>query len=237
VTRVSRNSKFKIQNSKLRCLHLFNQKSEITGTRARVQKSLSGFTLLELMISITMLVIIIVIISAAMRIGFRSVASGEKKVESLERLRTSLSIINAQIQSGLPITFLDQGATKYYFKGGGKSLQLSTNYSVWGGQRGYVIVTYRVETDQSGKQALYASEHIIGMETSRETKLLEAFNDIHFEYFEKGLTVDEPGKWVQDWTNDAAIPTKIRLHLLSGMKERSMIIPVRARGLPGGSPT
>ena len=163
----------------------------------------------------------------------RSVASGEKKVESLERLRASLSIINAQIQSGLPLTFLDQGATKHYFKGDGKSLQLSTNYSVWGGQRGYVIVAYRVETDPSGKQALFASEHIIGIETSRETKLFEGFDEIRFEYFEKALTVDEPGKWVEDWTKDTAIPTKIRLRLLSGTKERLMIIPVRARGLPG----
>jgi general secretion pathway protein J len=200
-------------NSKLRCRH--------------------GFTLLELMISISMLVIIIVIISGAMRLGSRSIASGEKKIEALERLRTSLSIINAQIQSGLPIMYNDQGATKYYFKGDSKSLQLSTNYSVWGGQRGYVIVTYRVEFNRLGKQALYASEHIIGIEASRETKLLDGFDDIHFEYFEKGLTVNEPGKWVPGWTNEVIIPSKIRLYLLSGMKERLIIIPVRARGLTG----
>ena len=112
------------------------------------------------MISIAMLVIIIVVISGAMRIGSRSIASGEKKVESLERLRTSLSIINAQIQSGLPVTFLDQGATKYYFKGDRNSLQLSTNYSIWGGQRGYVIVAYRVErTVQENRPSCIGTYH------------------------------------------------------------------------------
>jgi hypothetical protein len=181
-----------------------------------------------------MLVIIILIISGAMRLGFRSVTAGEKKVESLERLRTSLSIINAQIQSGFPMTISDQGEKKYYFQGTGKSLQLSTNYSVWGGQRGYVIVNYRVERDASGKESLYASEHIVGMEASRETKLLDAFDEIRFDYSEAELTGEGGDSWVEEWTDDTTIPSKIRLHLLSGMKERSMIIPVRARGLSGG---
>ena len=204
--------------------------------KSKIRRVHGGFTLLELMISISMLVIIILIISGAMRLASRSIASGEKKIEALERLRASLSIINAQVQSGLPVMYGDQGALKYYFKGDIRSLQLSTNYSVWGGQRGYVIVTYRVGLDPQGKQALYASEHIIGIEASRETKLLDGFDDIHFEYFEKGLTVNEPGKWVQYWTNDAIIPSKIRLRLLSGFKERSLIIPVRAKGLPSGTP-
>ena len=240
-------------------------------------RSRLGFTLLELIISISMLVIIIVIISGAMRLASRSIADGERKIEALERLRTSFSIINAQIQSGMPLMYSDQGGLslqgtqgpqqgvqqgakpgvqgaqgtqqgaqqstpqqgvqgtqgvlgiqKSYFKGDGKSLQLSTNYSIWGGQKGYVLVTYRVDTDRSGKRALYASEHIIGIEASRETKLLEGFDDIGFEYFEKGLVVGEPGTWVQQWTNDTATPSKIRLYLLSGSKERRMVLPIRA---------
>jgi general secretion pathway protein J len=195
-----------------------------------------GFTLLELLISITMLVIIIVIIGGAMRLGSSSIAAGEKRAESIERLRNSISIMQAQIQSGFPLTVDDQGVSRYYFQGDNKSLQLSTNYSIWGGQRGYVVVSYRVERAASGKETLYASEHIVGIEAARETKLLEAFDDIHFEYFEKGLPGEEQGRWVQEWTDDNLIPSKIRLHLLSGRKDRSVIIPIRATGLsPGGS--
>ena len=209
-----------------------------------------GFTLLELMISISMLVIIMVIISGAMRLASRSITAGERKVESLERLRTSLSIINAQVQSETPLMYSEQGAQstlgtqspqtvqgaplKSYFKGSRNSLQLSTNYSIWGGQKGHVIVSYRVETDLAGKRSLYASEHIIGIEASRETKLLEGFDDIGFEYSDKALVVGEPGTWVQEWTNDTTTPSKIRLYLLSGSKERWMILPLRARALTGG---
>lgn len=239
----------------------------------------NGFTLLELMISITMLAIIVVIISGAMRLASRSFASAERKVEALERLTTSLSIINAQIQSAAPLTYTDQGvlgtqtsqntaqsaqrtqtaqgaqttgsqnvpaaqgsqtaqntqAPKFYFKGDRRSLQFTTNYSVWGGQKGYVIVTYRVEPDRPGKVSLYASEHLVGVEATRQTKLLDGFDDIGFGYFQNGLTTGEAGTWVQDWTSDTTIPAKIRLYLLAGSRERLMVLPVRARPLTGGT--
>ncbi len=185
-----------------------------------------GFTLLELLISIVMLGIIMVILVGALRLGFRSVESGEKKIESLERMRVSLSMIDSQIQSQIPLTYQEEEATKYYFTGERDSLQLSTNYSIWGGQKGYVIVTYSVSPEEEGKSVLYASEHIVGVEETKETKLLDAFDDIYFEYFYKGPT-DEVGNWVEQWTDTSKIPEKIKVHLMSGEKDLSLVIPVR----------
>jgi general secretion pathway protein J len=189
-------------------------------------KKSKGFTLLELLISIVMLGIIIVILVGALRLGFRSVESGEKKIESLERMRVSLSIIDSQIQSQIPLTYQEEETTKYYFTGEKDSLQFSTNYSIWGGQKGYVIVAYSVSPEEEGKAVLYASEHIVGVEETKETKLLDAFDDIYFEYFYKGPT-DEVGNWVEQWTDTSKIPGKIKVHLMSGKKDLSLIIPVR----------
>jgi general secretion pathway protein J len=62
-----------------------------------------GLTLLELIISITIIGIIILIITGAMQLSFRSVESGEKKIEALERMRSSLAVIDSQIQSEIPL--------------------------------------------------------------------------------------------------------------------------------------
>lgn len=193
-----------------------------------------GFTLLELMISIALISIIVVIIFGAMRLGFRSVDAGEKKVESLERVRASLNIIDSQIQSGIPLTYNKDGTKKNYFIGEKEYLQLSTNYSIWGGQRGYVVVAYRIEPDSHGKQALYASENTIGIENGKETKLLDSLDKLYFEYFYKGPT-DEKGNWIEQWTDESNIPEKIRLHLIDGENEISMIIPIRANNLQTSS--
>jgi general secretion pathway protein J len=188
-----------------------------------------GFTLLELLISIAMLGIIIVILVGALRLGFRSVDSGEKKMESIERMRMSLFIIDSQIQSQTLLTYQGEEAleeaAQYYFNGGRDSLEFSTNYSIWGGQKGYVVVSYSV-SEEGGKAVLYASEHVVGVEESKDTKLLDTFDDIYFEYFYKGPT-DEVGNWVEEWTDTSQIPAKIKVHLIKGGKDLPLIVPVR----------
>jgi hypothetical protein len=178
-----------------------------------------------------MLGIIMVILVGALRLGLRSVESGEKKIESLERMRVSVSIIDSQIQSQILLKSQNEEteegiAEEYYFTGERDSLQLSTNYSIWGGQKGYVIVAYSVSPEEKGKAVLYASEHIVGVEETKTTKLLDAFDDIYFEYFSKGPT-DEVGNWVEQWTDTANIPEKIKVHLMRGKKDLSLVIPVR----------
>jgi general secretion pathway protein J len=192
---------------------------------SQVNVNEKGFTLLELLISMVMLGIIVVILVGALRLGFRSVDSGERKADSLERMRVSLSVIDSQIQSQTALTYKEEEAENYYFTGEKDSLEFSTNYSIWGGQKGYVVVSYSVSEEQ-GKAVLYAAEHIVGIEETRGTKLLDAFDNIYFEYFYKGPT-DEVGNWVEEWTDSSQIPTKIKIHLVKGGKDIPLIVPVR----------
>lgn len=215
--------KGKRQNNGRSLAHFLNFKSSILSSR-------KGFTLLELMISTAIIAVIVVIIAGALRLGLKSVSSGEKRAETLERFRASLSIIDSQIQSEMPLTYKDEdGAMRYYFKGDRTSLDFSTNFSLWGGQTGYVIASYNVETDNSGKTSLSVSENIIGIEAKRTATLLEAYDDIYFEYFYKD-PAEENGKWIEQWTEDAIMPEKIRLRLVKDGKELSILIPMRTKG-------
>lgn len=196
--------------------------------------SIAGFTLLELIISITLVAIIVIIIAGAVNLGYRSFHSGEKKMNAVERLRSSLTIIDAQIQSGVPLTLEDGGVKQYYFMGEQDSLKFSTNYSIWGGQRGYVIVNYRVDADDRGKRTLFASEYKVGMENQKETKLLEGFDEITFDYFKQDET-EEEGEWVTQWADEEMMPTRIRINLVRGSTSLSYIVPVRVGGAIGES--
>ena len=194
----------------------------------------AGFTLLELIISITLVAIIVLIISVAANLGYRSFNSGEKKMNAVERLRSSLTIIDAQIQSGVPLTSEDGGVKQYNFMGEQDSLKFSTNYSIWGGQRGYVIVNYRVDTDDRGKRTLFASEYKVGMENQKETKLLEGFDEITFDYYKQDAT-EEEGEWITQWVDEEMMPTRIRINLVRGSNSLSYIMPVRVGGAIGES--
>ena len=186
-----------------------------------------GFTLLELLISLTLLVLIVVIATGAMRLGSRSVAAGEKKMDDRERFRTVLSLIDAQIQSQLPLTYEEAGNRKYYFRGDGKTLRFPTSYSIWSGRKGYVIVNYRIEADGSGREVLSASEQVPGIEGQSNTPLLEA-NAISLDYFYRDPT-EEKGTWLELLPEGPIIPEKIRFRLTRGQEQLTLVFPVRVR--------
>lgn len=196
-------------------------------------KSCRGFTLLELIISITMIAIIVSILGGVMRLGYRSLESGEKKIEHLERIRASLTVIEAQVQSSFPFPYVEEGEgeSKYYFTGERHLLQFPTNYSLWGGNTGYVIATYAVDTDQDGRQSLHVTENIIGTEGSYETKLSEAFDAIYFEYFFLDPT-EETGEWKEEWTDTTRTPSKVRLHFIRETGDIVYTVQMRVQGTP-----
>lgn len=199
-----------------------------------MSRSPGGFTLLELMISILIIGMIAGILTGALRLGINTVNSGEEKISSLQRLGSSVNIINAQIQSLSPLTFIDDGQERYFFEGDGESIRFSSNYSVWSGQQGYVLVGYRVEKGDDGKQSLYVTESLIGSETMRETMLLDSLDMVEFEYYYHS-PLEEAGEWLTGWDDALSLPGKVRLTLMRGSDDYSLVIPVRvAAALPGG---
>jgi general secretion pathway protein J len=190
----------------------------------------SGFTLLEMLLAITIFSIIVVLIGGAMRLGYRSADAGERRIESTERLRRSVAIIESQIQSMLPLTYNSDAETISYFAGDKKTLTMATNYSIWEGKRGYVVAEYTVKQESSGKESLYVSESTLGTEAKSETALLKDCEVIEFAYLQKGLTEEET-KWVDQWvTEDTgnAGPERIRVHFKYRSWDYSFVVPVRA---------
>jgi len=192
----------------------------------------SGHTLLELLIVLSLIGLIVLIVGGSMRLGFRSVEKGEKKIESLERFKVSLNIVDSQIQSFIPLVSKDSDpavkAKDYLFSGDSESIKFPTNYSIWSDNAGYVMVAYRVETDGNGKQSLSATENTIGQEVVRQTRLFDMFDRIYFEYFFL-LPPEEKGKWLEQWTDTPVVPEKIKFHLVNGRNHLSFIIPIRVR--------
>lgn len=192
--------------------------------------SSSGFTLLELMVSIVLVAIIVIILTASMRVGYRSLEGGEKKAESLERFRVSLRLIDSQLQSCLPITVKEEGLGRLVFIGSRDSMTFASNRSLFRGRKGYVIVSYRIETGSNGKRVLYLQENTVGIENRRETKLLDGFDNIRFEYYQVDATKTGEGT---DWSDELAdgtnLPQKVKLHLEQGARKLFLTIPVRSK--------
>jgi len=188
-----------------------------------------GFTLLELMISLVLMGVVVLITAGALRLGFRSAESGQSKVESIERFRTSLNIIESHIQSAIVIKNISSKLDLDFaqLKGDRKSLRFRSLYSLWGGAKGPVLAEYEVREQNMGGKTLYVAENPIMIpDAAREVRLIEGAKDIFFEYYYKGPT-DEKGSWVDEWTDKETIPNKIRLTVKKDMKVLALIIPLK----------
>jgi general secretion pathway protein J len=188
-----------------------------------------GFTLLELLISITMIGLIVLIVSGAMRLSYRSVSSGEKRIDQLERLRMTVGILAAQVQSSLPLKLDKDTEPKNSLSGQDDELDLATNYSLWKGQAGYVLATYSIAPGPDGKQTLSIAEHTVGLGDTHQAELLTGCEEMHFSYYAKDTTESE-GSWKDAWTDENLIPEKIRLTMKKSGRDMSITIPLRVRG-------
>lgn len=194
-------------------------------------KGKGGFTLLELLISVTLIGLMVFILAAVLRLGYRSVQAGERKMESLERLRASLHLIEAQFHSEIPMSHEEKGERRFYFDGKRERLTFSSLFSLWEGEKGPVVVSYRVTDEGPGRKHLWVEEKRVGEEEGRELKLLEGLEEASFAYYRQSPT-DETGQWVEEWTETALMPKKVRLQLIREGKDLSLILPLKTP--PGG---
>jgi prepilin-type N-terminal cleavage/methylation domain-containing protein len=187
-----------------------------------------GFTLLELLISITMLALITGILSGAVSLAVQSLNKGEKKIVSLERTKTSFLLVESQIQSLLPYQFDDQGEKKLLFMGKKDNFIFSSSYSIWGGKKGNTQINYLVGTDEKGRQQLEVTENTLGMESKREAVLFREYDKIYFEYYLKDAL--EEGKWVDEWPADQkGLPGKVKINFVSGAQNISLTVHIFAK--------
>jgi hypothetical protein len=178
-----------------------------------------------------MLALIIGIMSGALSLASQSLSRGEKKINDLERVKTSFSLIESQVQSLFPSQFDDQGEKKLLFSGTKDRLLFPTNYSIWGGKKGNTLVNYNVKTDEKGKQQLKVTENTLGLGTKREAILFTGYDKIYFEYFLKNIF--EEGKWIDEWPADEkGIPEKIKFNLISGAKKTYLIVHIFVKAAP-----
>jgi prepilin-type N-terminal cleavage/methylation domain-containing protein len=183
-----------------------------------------GFTLLELLISITMLALIAGIMGWSLNMAHRTLDKGEKKIRYLEREKVSFSLIESQILSLFPYQYDDEeGQKKLFFLGSKDKLMFTSNYSLWRGTKGNTFVTYDIQTNENDRQVIKITEQIIGLKEKKEAVLFDDCASINFEYFLKNAF--EEGKWVDQWPDDEqGLPEKIKINITCNTKNIALMI-------------
>jgi len=183
-----------------------------------------GFTLLELMIAITITAVIVVIIFGALRISIRAWEKGEKDVDMRQRQRIVLDLIKRQLASTCVREAWGKDRQLVSLKGDNKSIEFVSHIPMVPGNRfGLVYVQYAVKQDKDNlKEHLTFYEKNIALldkksdavnpDASDFSELLPGMKSIVFEYLK-----ERPGEETSPWQNgwdpsvDKGVPRAVRI--------------------------
>jgi len=193
-------------------------------TQVRQPKRDSGFTLLELVVTLTILGFVLVMVLGLLRLGVTSWERGEAKADHYQKQRIVLSLLSQQVKSSFPYKIKAQKAEGDYigFLGARDSLRFVSTFSITAKRpEGLVFVIYRVEEGQDSEKLLKVFEKRVlnkdfMEETPEEEKFLTLLGDLSefgFEYFQEGEEEEEVGEWVESWDgkDKRELPRQMRM--------------------------
>lgn len=191
-----------------------------------------GFTLLELLISLTIIGLILVIVFGALRIGSRAWEKGEKDVEIRQRQRVVLDNIKRQIASTClrEIKGVEgEGRTtkKVFFRGDSEGMEFMTRVPMVPTTRsGMVYVRYVVSEEDGGEKmrlmlfekdiVFIEKEEDIGEQDEADFfELIPGAENIEFAYLKGPEDKDADPEWQEAWDpdSDTGIPLAVKITL------------------------
>ena len=200
-----------------------------------------GFTLVELLISLTVIGLILVIIFGALRIGVRAWERGERDVESHQRRRVVLDLVKRQLASTHPYE-IKKGSQRWsFFKGENKSVAFVSNIPlIPGNMSGMVFVKYVVMsakgTDKERflfceKEPTVFDRVVNEMDQIEEDSFVELMSDakeIEFEYLKTSDGV-ETSEWQEAWDSqeEKGLPAAVRIILKEEMERAPIYVIAR----------
>jgi prepilin-type N-terminal cleavage/methylation domain-containing protein len=177
-----------------------------------------GFTLLEVVISLTIIAMIALLVYATVDVTGYAVGGGERAAEQSQRVRIVADIMMRQIKSTAIYRARDEDYDYPYFRGARRDLAFVTAAAQTGGG-GLSLVTYRVEPGPRLvlSEATAFSPEALGLGRLEEIPaqsavLLDGFTDLHFEYLRSDDTGTEY-EWEPTWDgkDEEELPGAVRL--------------------------
>lgn len=177
----------------------------------------TGFTLLELVVAITLMGLVLVVLYSGLRLGLNGWDSGERRAEASNRLRSVQEFLRRQLAQSMTVyqTQANEKRKKIVvFAGEAAVVEFVAPMLVHLGQGGLYRV--RVET-ADGQMRVRWRPYLPGDPTAgeeRETVLLEGVSDVEWTYFGPERDEDqEPPRWHSEWANQERRPLLVRLNL------------------------
>ena len=200
-----------------------------------------GFTLLELMISLTILGLILVIVFGALRIGVRAWEKGEKDIDVHQRERIVLALVKAQIASASATEITGKEADQFRFEGEAESMAFVSDLPIVPtNMSGMVYVKYIIQPADGvkGYSLMVYEKNLAFIDKEKKMKdpdeseffnLIPAAKDIRFEYLQYPENDQDQPEWQESWDSEKDHRNPIAVRLFLQQDETASPLTVIAR--------
>jgi general secretion pathway protein J len=201
-----------------------------------MRKKDKGFTLLEVIVTMTILALILLMISGAFRLGLSAWDRGEQAREEYQRQRTATQLVMRQVKSMVPYKIKTQKAEGDYlaFEGKGTSLKFVSTLSLKAIRpNGLVFAVYEFKEGgpEGGRLVVYEKRVVNkdffeeGPKEEEGVTVLEGLSNVRFEYFrEEDAEKTRTEAWLDEWSakEEKELPAAVRVKIVfkSGKTEQ-----------------
>jgi cytochrome c556 len=191
-----------------------------------------GFTLLELLIAITLSILILVVLGSAMRLGYKSQAKGTERGEMMQKMRILEDRIAWLIRGVYPFYLKKPDEKKIFFDG--KSDQVgfvtsSIDTHGTGPEDTAGLKWVSIFVDSEGlkiREKIFFLEDVFDDSNGKVYLLDPEVRKIEFEFFE--IKEDEKqGTWISEWdpSDKETVPTAVKVTMTLERNGQKIEIP------------
>jgi|WetSurMetagenome_2_1015567.scaffolds.fasta_scaffold329104_2 prepilin-type N-terminal cleavage/methylation domain-containing protein len=212
-------------------------------------KSDRGFTLLEMLIAVTLVALMSISLWAVFRISIRSWSRGTESIDANQHHRSIMDLVRKQMASayGLIASPDPQEGLKQQvlFQGKESSMRfISLNSLRFHESPGLTFVIYEIEQDASGgftlveKEARYLGDLSEQETTANQSKPIPIFDNLSscvIEYFDPQ---SDNASWVREWDGEQLhrLPQAVSITMISqdskgNSLNRHMVVPIHAEAI------
>ena len=174
-----------------------------------------GFTLLELVVAITLMGLVLVVLYSGLRLGLNGWDSGERRAEATNRLRLAHEFLRRQLTQSLTLYQINENRERrVVFTGQAEGIEFVAPMLAQLGQGGLYGIRVGLSDDRLWvRWRPYSPDPAEAVE-ERETVLLQGVSGMEWAYFgpERDYGADPP-RWYSTWPSTERRPLLVRLNL------------------------
>ena len=184
----------------------------MTPVRTRRQTSVpSGFTLIEVMVSLAIIGLITTLMFSALRVGVDTWERGSAKIQELDQRSRVEGLLRRQLSLASRTEFSGEGGAFVLFAGDGYSLEFVSRYSLFDGTTDARKIDYVAEDGRFTYSERFLFDYRPGEIVDAEARILADFSRIEFRY----LGTDRNGRaaWMENWELGAGLPRAVQIRI------------------------